>query len=197
MNKDSALNLLHTNMQNANLRKHCYAVGIAMGGIYDYLSSQNKLEDRSLDRETWEVLGIIHDSDYEITKEDWNKHTLLTLDWIKDLGIDPTDHLYRAMQSHNAKRTGFAGPQTQMEWALECVDELTGFLVACTLVLPSKKIADLTLESVKKKWKQPAFAKGVIREQTDQVEEKLGIDFDTFVNVTLKSMQANAEVLGL
>lgn len=197
MNKDLALEILHKNMQSANLRKHCYAVGIAMAGIYDYLVSQNQLEDKSLDRETWEVLGIIHDSDYEITKDDWNKHTLLTLEWIKEMGIDPEHHLYRAMQSHNAKRTGFAEPTTQMEWALECVDELTGFLVACTLVLPSKKIADLTLDSIKKKWKQPAFAKGVIREQSEQVKEKLGIEFDQFVEIVLKSMQDNSDKLGI
>jgi len=197
MDKASALEILHKHVQNANLRKHCYAVGIALTGIYDYLKKNNLLESGSPSREDWEVLGILHDSDYEYTKDKPEEHTMLLLSWLREVGVSESDPIYKAVESHNNKRTGLRQPQTQMEWALECVDELTGFLVACTLVLPSKKISELTLDSIKKKWKQPAFAKGVIREQTEQVENKLGIDFDTFVNFTLKSMQADAEVLGL
>jgi len=199
MTKEKAMELLHKNMSDENLRKHCYAVGFSMAGIYDYLKENNMLDDESkgMTREDWEVLGILHDSDYEITKNNWEKHTLLTLEWLKDLGVLESDPLYKALQSHNNKITKLREPQTQMEWALECVDELSGFIVAVALIRPQKDLESLKLKSIKKKWKQPAFAKGVIREQTEQVKDKLGIDFDTFVNITLKVMQDNHEALGL
>lgn len=197
MNKQDALDLLHKNMQNQNLRRHCYAVGFALVGIYDYFQENNKLEANSPDRETWEVLGIIHDSDYEITKDDWSKHTLLTLEWLDTEGVAKDDPLYKAMQSHNAKRTGLTEPRTQMEWALECCDELTGFIVACALILPSKKIADVDTDMVLRRMKEKAFARAVDRSQIEQCEEKLGIDLKTFVGIVLTSMQKTHEELGL
>lgn len=197
LTKQQAFDLLHKNMQNQNLRRHCYAVGYAMGGIYDYLESHNKLEDKNLSSEDWEVLGILHDADYEITKDDWSQHTLLTLDWIKKAGV-PEDHqIYKAIQSHNNKVTGLREPQTQMEWALECCDELTGFIVACALVKPDKKLSSVTVDTVLNKWPQKAFAKGVIREQIEQCDEKLGIELPEFISIVLTSMQSNSEELGL
>ncbi len=197
MNKEEALDLLHKNMQNQNLRRHCYAVGFAMVGIYDYLKENGLLEEHAPERETWEVLGIIHDSDYEITKDDWSRHTRLTLEWLEAEGITKDEPLYRAMQSHNAKRTGFPEPRTQMEWSLECCDELTGFIVACALILPSKKISDVDTNMVLRRMKEKAFARAVDRSQIEQCDKKLGIDIKTFVGIVLYSMQTNSDKLGL
>lgn len=197
MNKNRALEILHANMQNPNLRKHCYAVGIALGGIYDYLKENGKLETDSPPRETWEILGILHDADYEITKDDWNRHTLLELEWLDKEGVSKEDPLYKAIESHNNKRTNLREPQTQMEWALECGDELTGFIVACALVKPDKKVESVDIASMKKKWKEKSFAKGVIREQTEQVEEKMGISLDDFMGIVLNSMKLEHEKLGI
>ncbi len=197
MNKDRALEILHKNMQSPNLRKHCYAVGIALVGIRDYLERENKLNADAPDRETWEVLGILHDADYEITKDDWEQHTLLELAWLKENGVSEDDALYKAIQSHNTKRTNLREPETQMEWALECCDELTGFIVACALIGSTKKLDPVDLQFMKKRWKEKAFARGVIREQTEQVEEKLNIPLDTFMEVVLNSMKENHEQLGI
>ena len=194
MNKNQALELLHKNMQNQNLRRHCYAVGFAMKGIHRYLSGVGRTPAESI--EAWKVLGIIHDSDYEITKEDWTKHTILLLDWLKESGMSETDPIYLAIMSHNNKVTGLREPATDMEWALECCDELTGFIVACALV-KGGKLSEVTLETVKKKWPQKAFASGVIREQTEQCQEKLGVSLDDFISIVLKSMQENCDELGL
>lgn len=196
LNKEQALEMLHKNMQNQNLRRHCYAVGFAMAGIYDSFKLQNKLEDSSLTREDWEVLGILHDADYELTKEDWSQHTLITLEWIKEAGVSEDHPVYKAIQSHNNKVTGLRDPETQLEWALECCDELTGFIVACALVKPDKKLESVDLNTVMKKWPQKAFAKGVIREQIEQCDEKLGIKLEDFVNIVLESMQKNSKELG-
>lgn len=197
INKERALEILHKNMQNQNLRRHCYAVGFAMGGIYDHLSANNKLENGVPERDVWEVLGFLHDADYELTKDDWKQHTLLTLNWLSEEGITNEDPLYLAIQSHNNKVTGLREPQTQMEWALECCDELTGFIVACALVTPEKKLESVKLESIKKKWKMPAFAKGVDRSQIEQCEDRLGVPIDDFIVVVRDAMVANASELGL
>lgn len=197
LNRDEAMKLLHQHMQNVNLRRHCYAVGYAMAGIYDYLNDVGKITNKEIDRETWEVLGIIHDSDYELTKDDWSQHTLLLLNWLKDYGYEENDLLYKAVQSHNCKYTNLRCPETQMEWALECCDELTGFIVACALVTPEKKLTSVEISSVLKKWKQPAFARAVKREQIEQCEEKLGIKLEDFIGVVLNSMKLNSEILGL
>lgn len=198
MNKQKALQILNKNMSNVNLKRHCLAVGYAMGAIYNYLKENKKFNGDSPDnQEIWEALGILHDSDYELTKDNWSKHTLLTLDWLQQNGVDESDPLYLAVQSHNNKVTNLRNPQTQMEWALECVDELTGFIVAVALVKPQKNLASVDLKSIKKKWKQKAFAAGVIREQIEQVEEKLNIPLDEFIKLTLKAMQNNNEELGL
>lgn len=194
MTKAEALDLLHKNMQNQNLRRHCYAVGYAMEGIHGYLSSISRTPTE--DVEVWGALGIIHDADYELTKDDWTKHTVLLLEWLEELGMDKDDSIYLAIKSHNNKITKLRDPQTDMEWALECCDELTGFIVACALV-KGGKLSEVTLETVKKKWPQKTFAAGVIREQIEQCNEKLGINLDEFISIVLKSMQEHCDELGL
>ena len=197
MNKEKALELLHTNMQNVNLRRHCYAVGFALAGVYKYLKENNWKNDSPDSGEIWEVLGILHDSDYEKTKEDWTKHTILTQDWLKKAGLSDNDPLFLAVRSHNNKITKQREPQTQMEWALECLDELTGLIVAVSLVKPDKKLESVSVDSILKKWNQKAFAAGVDRFQTEQCVEKLDIPLEVFIDIVLKSMQENSNELGL
>ena len=84
-----------------------------------------------------------------------------------------------------------------MEWSLEWCDELTGFIVACTLVLPSKHISDLSFQSVLKKFPKREFAAAVDRAQITQCEEKLGIKLDDFVTLSLTAMQSIADEIGL
>jgi len=143
------------------------------------------------DPETWEILGIIHDSDWEETKDAPEKHTLVTLERVDD------KRLIHALQSHNRKYTHLAELEGNMEWALECCDELTGFIAACTLVSPSKKIADLSVESVLKKLPDKSFAAAVDRSQITQCEEKLGIKLEEFVQITLSAMQGISKEIGL
>ena len=182
LTRDQAIDLLNTHVQNVNLRRHCLAVGAVMRSLAEKLGG---------DPDLWEILGIIHDSDWEETKDTPEKHTLLTLKRVDD------DRLKHALQSHNTKHTGLAQLEGKMEWALECCDELTGFIVACTLVLPSKKIADLSVESILKKFPKKEFAKAVDRSQIGLCEEKLGIPLPEFVGIALTSMQSIAGAIGL
>ncbi len=187
MTRDQAITLLHAHMQNANLRRHCYAVGFAIRALAGKLGG---------DPDEWEILGILHDADWEETKDTPEKHTVKTIEWLSELGITE-GLLVHAFQSHNTKYTHLAELEGNMEWSLETVDELTGFIVAVALVRPEKKLETVGVESVLKKWKTKEFAKAVDRTQIAQCETKLGIPLAEFIGITLKAMQDHHEELGL
>jgi uncharacterized protein len=186
MTREQALCLLDENIKNQNLKRHCLAVGMAMKSLSEKLGG---------DSDTWEILGIIHDSDWEETKDKPEEHTIITLKRLEELG--ETGPLIHAVKSHNRKFTNLAELEGKMEWALECCDELTGFIVAVALVRPDKKLESVTVDSVLKKFPNREFAKQVEREQISQCEEKLGIPLGEFVEIVLNAMKENAYQLGL
>ena len=197
--KQNALDLLHEKMQNQNLRRHCYAVGKVLSALHDYYRERgvpaNFVDMGKLNKEEWEMVGILHDADWELTAHDEGSHTVMLLDWVKDRGLP--EEMLNVFKSHNNRTTGLREPQTLLEWTLECLDELTGFIVAVALMMPSKKLAEVTAESVIKKFAKKDFAKAVNREQITQCEQKLGISVNDFVTITLKTMQNEHELLGL
>lgn len=187
MKREDALNLLHTHMQNQNLRRHCYAVEAVMKSLARYFKE---------DEEVWAVVGLLHDGDYEEVKKDPSQHTLLMHKWLTDAG-ETDGRILEAILSHNFAHTGNNAPKNNLEWALFCCDELTGLIVAVALVRPEKKLATVTVESVMKKWNIKQFAAGAKREQIAECEEKLGIKLADFIGISLKAMQENSVVLGL
>lgn len=194
LNLQSATDLLHTNMQNKNLRKHCYVVGKVLSAFYDYYKEKG-IDTGSLNKEQWEIIGILHDADWELTTQDPSKHTLETLKWLKE--YETSEEIINTIKSHNNKTTNLRCPETILEWCLECCDELTGFIVAVALVMPTKKLADVTIESILKKFKQKEFARAVDRTQITQCEEKLGIKPEEFIQVSLSTMQKSSDLLNL
>jgi len=190
LNKSEALNLLHEKMKNENLRRHCYAVGKVLADFYDFFPTSGKLT-----KEQWEIAGILHDADWEITKDSPDRHTIELLEWLENYEVEPD--LLEDFRSHNSKTTKLREPETRLEWTLECCDELTGFIVAVALVMPEKKLEQVTVDSVLKKFKQKEFAKQVDREQISQCEQKLGVSLNDFVSMTLSSMKKNSGMLGL
>ncbi len=187
MTKDQAISLLHEHTKNENLCRHMYAVGFAMRALAEKLGG---------DENEWEILGLLHDADWEETKDKPDEHTIHTLAWLKEIGL--TDGpIVHALMSHNNRHTHLSELDGIMEWALETVDELTGFIVAVTLVRPEKQLATVTVESVMKKWGKKEFAAAVERSQIAQCEEKLGIPLSEFIAITLKAMQKYHTELGL
>jgi len=147
------------------------------------------------DEEKWGIAGLIHDLDYqkEVPPE---KHGLLTEKILEEEGVELPKDVLHAVAAHNWRHNGVE-PRSPMDWALFCGDSLTGLVVACALVLPSRKLADLTVESVLKKFPQKRFAAGTRREDIKMCEEKLNIPLEKFVEICLEAMQGISEELGL
>jgi putative nucleotidyltransferase with HDIG domain len=188
MNRDEALALVEEHTKNRNLIKHMLAVEAGMRAYARRFGE---------DEEAWGVLGLLHDFDYEkFPNPDRlpdREHPSWGVDLLRGLGY-PEEGL-RAILGH-AEYTG-APRETRMAQALYAVDELTGLIVAVALVRPSKKLADVDLKAIKKKWKEKSFAAGVERESIVRGAEELGVPLDEHIGVVLAAMQDAAEALGL
>ena len=179
MTPQKARDLLVSHTTNLNLRRHCFAVAAVMRALAIHLGG---------DPDLWETLGYLHDADWEETKDNPAEHTVRSLAWLRENGL--TDGpLVHALSSHNRKYTLLAELEGHMEWALETCDELTGFIVAVTLVRPDKKLASVALDAILKKWKTKEFARAVDRSQIALCQDKLGIKLNDFISIALGAMQ--------
>lgn len=171
-------------MQNQNLRRHCYAVEAVMKSLARHFKE---------DENSWGIAGLVHDLDYE---KDPDKHPLGAVELLEKENY-PAE-IVQAVKSHGWQyKEGLPEPQTKMEWSLYCCDELTGFIVACVLVRPEKKLSSVEVASILKKMKDKSFAAAVNREQIAMCEEKLGIPLEEFVKIALEAMRGISGELGL
>ncbi|KKQ84525.1 MAG: Metal dependent phosphohydrolase [Candidatus Woesebacteria bacterium GW2011_GWB1_38_8] len=194
MTRESALKLLHDNMKNQNLRRHCYAVEGVMRALYRRLEDHRQTQ---VEEDIWGIAGLLHDADYELTKETARtEHTKHILEWLKK--ADAETDIYDAIAAHAWGYVSFAPePKTKMQWALFTCDELTGLVVAVALVKPDKNLAAVTVDSVMKKWNSASFAAGVNRKQIEECDPRLGIPLREFVDIALSAMQGIHDELGL
>jgi putative nucleotidyltransferase with HDIG domain len=181
--REEAWNLLTEFTSNEALLKHALAVEAAMRAY---------AERKGEDPEVWGVTGLLHDFDYERypTLED---HPFRGEEILAERGID--EGIRRAILGH-AEHTGVPR-ETEMAKTLYAVDELCGFLTACALVRPTKRIADVPVKSVKKKMKDKAFARNVNREDIRRGAEELGIDLGEHIGLVRDAMAGVAAELGL
>lgn len=185
--RKQALKLLHDNISSVNLRRHCYAAEAVMRALAGRLSG---------DSELWGIAGLVHDADYELTKNNPNEHTCLVAKWL--LNLQAGDEIINAVLAHGwGYVEGSAKPKSKMEWALYCCDELAGFIVAVALVRPERRLSFVTVDSIMKKWNEKSFAAGVKRGQIEKCEQSLEIPLREFVSIALSAMQAKANDLGL
>ncbi len=183
MNREQAWALLTKYTKNENLIKHALAVEAAMRAYARKFGE---------DEEKWGIAGLIHDFDYEQhpTPEEhpaWGAKLLEELGW-------PEDIVY-AVKAHS-NHLGLPR-KSLMDKALYAVDELTGLITAVALVRPSKSILDVTLKSIKKKWKDKSFARGVNRQDIEEGAAALGVDLNEHITIVLSAMQDIADELGL
>jgi putative nucleotidyltransferase with HDIG domain len=189
------LEILKKNISNQNLVKHCLAVKAIMEELAGHFGSSPhlKFECGDKDKEKWGTAGLLHDIDYERTKDDPSHHSLVGAQMLEELGFDKD--ICQAVKTHNEAHG--IKPETLMEKALFVSDPLTGLIVAATLVLPSKKIADLSVENVLNRFGEKSFARGANREIIKKCEELLNLNLAEFVAIGLKAMKRIASELGL
>ena len=184
MNRDQALLIVREYVKNENLVKHMLAVEAAMASYALHYGE---------DEEKWRILGLLHDFDWEIhpTLED---HPSKGAEILRKKGVD--EEMIRAIQSH-APHTGVTR-DSLMEKSLFAIDELTGLITTTALVRPSKKIADVKVKSIKKKWKDKSFAAKVNRTEIEEGTTDLGVNlWEEHVPRVLAAMQGISEDLGL
>lgn len=192
--RDQALAFLTEKIGNKNIIKHMLATEALMGGIYDALRTKG-IADLSGAKEEWMTAGLLHDGDYceQVPHE---RQGIQVAEWLRKRGYEIPENAAQAMAAHNWSNNGIE-PKSLMDWTLFCGDSLTGLIVAAALVLPSRKLADLTAENVLNRFKEKSFAKGTRRENIALCEEKLGISLNDFVAIGLNSMQQISDDLGL
>ncbi len=191
MTRDTAYTLLTKYLKNKNLVKHCLACEAAMKGLYTHLHPEGNDEEKLL----WGITGLLHDVDYEIAQETDQLHLHGSLIFEKEPDVIP-EIIEHAIRAHNFEATG-TNPESDLDWSITIVDGLTGFIVACALIHPDKKLAPITVEFIQKRFGQAAFAKNVRREVILMCDEKLGIALPQFIKITLTAMQEIHEELGL
>jgi predicted hydrolase (HD superfamily) len=181
MNREQALDILYEYTETDSLRKHAYAVEAAMRA---YAHKYNE------DPELWGSVGLIHDFDYEKYPEN---HPMKGNEILAEKGI--SEEIRNVIMGH-AEFTG-VNRDTLMAKVLYAVDELCGFIVAVTLVRPTRSVSEVSVKSVKKKMKDKRFAAKVNRDEIRKGAEELGVDFDEHVLFVIKALSPVAKDLGV
>ncbi len=186
--RDRALALMHEYTAGEALRRHMYAVELAMRAMAGRYGE---------DPDAWGLVGLLHDFDYERfpnpARSPTEEHPSAGVRILADQGLP--EPMQRAILGH-ASYTGVPR-DTLMARALFAVDELSGFLVACALVRPSRSLGDLEVKSVRKKLKDKAFARGVNRDEVVQGAQELGVDLDELIGFVRDALHPSEALLGL
>jgi predicted hydrolase (HD superfamily) len=181
--REDALALLKTYNQSGGLIKHAFAVE----GVMRYMARKY-----GEDEETWGIVGLIHDLDYEQFPDQHCKKTEAILKENKW-----PDDLIRAVVSHGWGICTDVQPETRMEKVLYAIDELTGLVATSALVRPTKSVMDMKAKSVKKKWKDKRFAAGVDRSIIQKGADMLGVELGELITDTIMGMREVADDIGL
>ncbi len=181
--REEALRLLHEYNSSESLRKHAYAVE----GVMRYIARK-----RGEDEEKWGIIGLIHDLDYEKFPD---QHCQKTGEILREHNW-PEEYV-RAAVSHGWGICSAVEPVSDLEKFLYAIDELTGLVVTTALVRPSKSVHDVTVKSVKNKWKDKRFAAGVDRAIIEKGAAMLNLSVEELIEDTIRGMQEVAQAIGL
>lgn len=184
MTRDEALLILKDHIKNKNLIRHGVAVEAIMAALARHFS-QNEQE--------WALAGLLHDMDWEETKGQPERHSEVAREILEKTDLPP--EVVRAVYVHNYLHN--IKPETLLEKALYCVEELSGLITAAALVQPDRKLASVTEESIIKKFKSKSFAAGVNREIILLSPEMIGLELPELVKLALSAMQERADEIGL
>jgi predicted hydrolase (HD superfamily) len=192
--REQAWQLLTEWTQSESLRKHALAVEACVAACGEVEADRLGLagSERAALIELYSTTALLHDFDYE-RHPSLEEHPFVGVRELERLGW-PVE-LRTAILGH-AQYSGV--PRiSHLDKSLFACDELAGFLTACTLVKPSKAVADVEVAGVRKKLKDKAFARGVNRADVIQGAQELGVDLDAHIAFCLEAMKKRAEELGL
>lgn len=195
-NRQKYLAAIKTQLE-PNIFKHSLCVEACMEALYDYFQSQNLLGSSEPKRNEWTLVGLIHDIDY--SQEFKPTHPEKTKEVLSKYNLTISDTVEHIVKAHAPDLTGVE-PTTKADWSIFCCDSLTGLIVAVTLVYPSKKLADVKLSSVMKRFlKEPKFAAGTRRADVALCSQSDGLDLplEKFIEISLRAMQKIAPEINL
>lgn len=181
ISRDEAYRLVLEKIGRNNLLKHILAVEAGMRRLAEHFE-----EDVAF----WGMTGLLHDLDYNETKEDESRHTFVTSEWLAEYDL-PAEMIY-AIQAH----PGHKPCRSRLDRALYAVDPSTGFIVACALMHPDKKLASIDAEFMLRRFKEKRFAAGATRENIAACSE-LGLELAEFLLLVREGMMRISNELGL
>lgn len=184
MEREAALRLVCEHVANENLVHHMLAAEAIMTALAERLGG---------DVPRWAMAGLLHDLDVEETADQMEVHATRTVEWLRETGFDD-EEILDAIGAHNPANGSEI--TTTMARALFAADPLTGLVTAAALIRPEKKLELVQLNSLKKRFKEPSFARGARREDILTCED-LGIPLEEFLALGLEAMKAVADDLGL
>jgi putative nucleotidyltransferase with HDIG domain len=181
---EEALSLVKKNVTKRSSIFHMIAVEAIMKSVAEHLCENEQL---------WQLTGLLHDIDYEKTEDNPKEHSILSEKILSN--FDVPEEVVRAIKAHNFQFS-HVKPESIMEKALIACDAISGLLVACALVMPSKKLAQVEVNTVVKKFKDKSFARGVERERILFCEE-IGIPKNVFFKLSLDGLKVVSSKIGL
>jgi len=180
---EEALEMVKEEVDTENLRKHMYAVAKIMEKIAQEIDK---------DPEKWYEIGLLHDVDYEETKDNHEEHGLKSAQMLEE---KVSEEGLKAIKAHNYEHTDIE-PNSDLDNALIAADGISGLIIATALVMPNSKLEEVKKESVLKKFNDSSFAKNVDREKIMYCEE-LGLDKERFIEISLNALNEINDKLGL
>jgi putative nucleotidyltransferase with HDIG domain len=183
LSRKEAYELLRKNLRSENLVKHSLAVEAILQAIARKLGE---------DEELWGLTGLLHDLDYDYTKSDPARHALVTVKVLD--GLIPLEGI-NAIKAHNYQHTAQV-PQTYLDKSLIAADAVSGLIIAAALVMPSKKLADVTPKTVLDKFRDKSFAAGCNRKRIELCTD-MELELQVFLELSLDALKNIADVLGL
>ena len=181
LTRDVAYELVLKRIGRNNLLKHVLSVEAGMRRMAVHCGQ---------DADYWGLIGLVHDLDYNETKNDASRHTFITAELLKEYEL-PEEMLY-AIRAH----PGHVPCRTELDWALYSVDPATGFIVACALMHPEKKLSALDGEFMMRRFKEKRFAAGASRDDIATCSH-LGLELEPFLLLVHDGMMTIREEIGL
>jgi putative nucleotidyltransferase with HDIG domain len=182
--RQAALDLMEQYLEAENLRKHSVATEAIMRSLAPMFNE---------DPEMWGISGLLHDLDYNETREAMDKHGLVTERILLQKGVHPD--IIEAIKFHNADHLGLTATKP-IHFALSAAETITGMIVATTLVYPDKMLSSVKAKSVRKRMGAKEFARAVNRDRI-HLCEKINIPLDEFISISIEAMKRISSRLGL